>query len=192
MLQVQSLVLPEVKLLTPSIRSDHRGDFSEVYNDRELAGAGITTRFVVDNHVRNVKANVVRGLHFQAHPFGQAKLIRVTRGRILDVAVDLRHDSPRFGSHVAVELCADRIELLYVPEGFGHGFSVLEDGSDVHYKVSRYLEPAAAQGVRWDDPALGINWRLTGPAILAERDSLHPVLAALPLGVARATETSHG
>ncbi len=191
MFQVRSLALPEVKLLLPAIKADHRGDFTEVYNERELAGAGIATSFVVDNHVRNVKANVVRGLHFQAPPFSQAKLLRVTRGRILDVAVDLRHGSPQFGRHVAVELCDERMELLYVPEGFGHGFSVLEDGSEVHYKVNRYLEPAAAFGVRWDDPALGIDWRLTGPAILAERDTLHPLLAGLAWGAAGAMELTH-
>jgi dTDP-4-dehydrorhamnose 3,5-epimerase len=186
MLKLASLALPEVQLVTPELRSDERGDVTELYNEDDFARAGIATRFVVGNHVRNVRAHVVRGLHFQAPPHAQAKLLRVTRGRILDVAVDLRDGSANFGRHVAVELSADRIQWLYVPEGFGHGFSVLENGSEVHYKVNRYVDLPAALGVRWDDPALGIDWHLSGPPILAERDAKHPLLADLPRGVAGA------
>jgi len=184
MLKLTPLSLPDVKLVTPVMRADGRGDFTEIYNERDFARAGLSTRFIVDNHVRNSRANVVRGLHFQAPPHAQAKLLRVTRGRILDVAVDLRHGSADFGRHVAVELSAERVEWLYVPEGFGHGFSVLEDGSEVHYKVNRYVHADAAMGVRWDDPALAIDWRLTGPPVLAERDTKHPLLAELSPGVA--------
>lgn len=177
MFHVTRLAIADVMLLTPDVKRDHRGDFSEIYNDRDLAAAGIGDRFVVDNHVRNVKANVVRGLHFQPPPFAQAKLIRASRGRIFDVAVDIRPGSPNFGQHVGVTLDADDLKLLYVPEGFAHGFCALGDAAEVHYKVNRYPEPAMASGIRWDDPALAIAWPLTGQAILAGRDSLHPTLA---------------
>jgi dTDP-4-dehydrorhamnose 3,5-epimerase len=177
MFHVTRLAIADVMLLTPDVKSDHRGDFSEIYNDRDLAAAGIGDRFVVDNHVRNIKANIVRGLHFQLPPFAQAKLIRATRGRIFDVAVDIRPGSPSFGKHVGVTLDADDLKLLYIPEGFAHGFCALDDAAEVHYKVNRYPEPAVARGIRWDDPALAIAWPLTGEAILALRDTLHPTLA---------------
>lgn len=178
MLTATPLAIPEVMLLTPSLKSDHRGDFAEVYNARELAAAGIHDQFVVDNHVRNVAANVLRGLHYQRAPAAQSKLVRVTRGRVYDVAVDIRIGSPTFGRHVGVVLSADDPRLLYVPEGFAHGFCVLEDGSEVHYKVNAYPDPAQAHGILWSDPELAIPWPLTGEPILAERDRQHPDLAA--------------
>jgi dTDP-4-dehydrorhamnose 3,5-epimerase len=177
MLQATPLAIPEVKLLTPTIKSDHRGDFSEVYNARDLAAAGIHDAFVVDNHVRNVSANLIRGLHYQRAPVAQSKLLRVTRGSIYDVAVDIRPDSPTFGRYVGVTLTAADLLLLYVPEGFAHGFCVLEAGTEVHYKVNRYAEPEQALGIRWDDPELGVPWPLTGPPVLAERDKNHPTFA---------------
>jgi len=177
MFKVTSLAIEAVKLLTPSMRSDHRGCFAEVYNERDLVSVGVCEHFVVDNHVVNVKANVLRGLHFQPPPFAQAKLIRVTRGRIFDVAVDIRPDSSTFGKHVGVILSSEQLNLLYVPEGFAHGFCAIEDGTEVHYKVSRYPESGMDKGIRWDDARLAIAWPLTGNPILAERDTQHPMLA---------------
>ncbi|RYG57431.1 MAG: dTDP-4-dehydrorhamnose 3,5-epimerase [Alphaproteobacteria bacterium] len=183
MLKATLLAIADVILLTPTTRSDHRGDFTEIYNVRELATAGIHESFVVDNHVRNVSANVLRGLHYQREPFGQAKLLRVTRGSIFDVAVDIRPTSPTFGKHVGVTLTADSMQLLYVPNGFAHGFCGLEDGSEVHYKVSSYADPAQASGILWDDAALGIQWPLAGIPILAERDTMHPTFSEFTAGV---------
>jgi dTDP-4-dehydrorhamnose 3,5-epimerase len=200
MIEVTATAIDAVKLLVPSRRADHRGYLSEVYSERELRGAGIDTHFVADNHVLNLKANVLRGLHFQTPPFEQVKLVRVTRGRVFDVAVDLRAGSPTFGRHVGAVLSAEAGNQLYVPEGFAHGFCALEDGSEVHYKLSCQAQPGHDKGIRWDDPALGIDWLLTGAPILAERDTQHPLLAdwqaaqqregAAPLGTHEARDSA--
>jgi dTDP-4-dehydrorhamnose 3,5-epimerase len=179
MIEVASTWIPEVKLIRPARRTDERGFFSEIFSERDFRAAGIDIHFCVDNHVLSVERNVLRGLHFQMPPFAQAKLLRVTRGRIFDVAVDIRHGSPTFGRYVGEILSAEALDWMLVPAGFAHGFCVLEPGTAVHYKVSDYPVPGYDKGLKWDDPALGISWPLSGEPILADRDRNHPPLAQL-------------
>jgi dTDP-4-dehydrorhamnose 3,5-epimerase len=159
---------------------DARGVFAETYSRRDFAALGIPDAFVQDNFSRSVPVGTVRGLHFQTAPEPQAKLVRVTRGRILDVAVDLRPGSPGFGRHVAVELSAENGLMLYVPVGFAHGFATREPETEVAYKVTGYYAPACDAGIAWDDPALGIAWGVApGEATLSDKDRRLPRLAAL-------------
>ena len=130
--------------------------------------------FVQDNHSRSKEPMTLRGLHYQAPPFEQAKLVRVISGRIRDVAVDLRAGSPTFLDHVAIELDAENTDQLFVPAGFAHGFLILEPDTQVVYKVSNYFDREAEGGIRWDDPAIAIDWGLTAAPILSERDRTHP------------------
>ena len=180
-MEVRPTEIPEVKLIAPARHGDHRGFFSEVYNRRALARAGIVIDFVQDNHSYSAQAGTLRGLHFQAPPHAQAKLVRVPRGAVLDVAVDLRHGSPTFGRHVAAELSAENWAQLLVPRGFGHGFLTLLPDTEVIYKVDAYYSPEHDLGVRWDDPDLAIPWPLPpeGP-VLSEKDRKQPLLADLP------------
>lgn len=180
-LRVEDTPIPGVKLLTPRCIGDARGTFCEVYNRAVFAAAlGIDLDFVQDNVSLSAQAGTLRGLHFQAPPFAQAKLVRVARGRILDVAVDLRVSSPRFGRHVAVELSADDGRQLLVPVGFAHGFCTLEADTEVNYKVTSHWSAAHDLGLAFDDPALGIAWPFADAALtLSDRDRRHPRLAAL-------------
>ena len=172
--------VPEVLLIEPKKFGDARGFFSETYYAKVLAEAGFDALFVQDNHSRSPAKGTVRGLHFQAPPFAQDKLLRVTRGAILDVAVDIRKGSPTYGQAVAVELSAENWRQLLVPKGFAHGFQTLTEDCEVLYKVSSYYNPEAERGLLWNDPALGIDWRLTGDeAFLNARDASWPALAAL-------------
>jgi dTDP-4-dehydrorhamnose 3,5-epimerase len=178
-MQVIETAMPEVKVLVPKQLKDHRGFFSEVYSRKALADAGITTDFVQDNHSLSVEKGVLRGLHYQVAPMAQDKLIRVVKGAILDVAVDVRRSSPTFGKHVTAMLSADNWRQVFVPVGFAHGFVTLEPNTEVIYKVTAFYSPDHERGVRWDDPALGIDWGITpGQAILSGRDRQHPPLAA--------------
>lgn len=178
---VRPLAIADVKLIEPKIFRDERGVFSETFSERDLAAAGLHLHFVQDNHSRSVKPGVVRGLHFQAPPHAQDKLVRVARGAILDVAVDLRVGSPTFGRHVSARLSADNWLQILVPKGFAHGFCTLEPDTEVLYKVTDYYAPEADRGVRWDDPALGIDWPVKGSeAILSPKDALLPVFSELP------------
>lgn len=173
--------IPAVVVITPRRFSDPRGYFCETYNARALGDAGIGAAFVQDNQSMSLHAGVVRGLHFQAPPFAQAKLVRVLRGAILDVTVDIRRDSPTFGRHVAVELSADNGRQLLVPEGFAHGFCTLEPNTEVFYKVTHPYSAAHDKGVIWNDPALAIRWPVhNGDAILSDKDQHLPRLADLP------------
>jgi dTDP-4-dehydrorhamnose 3,5-epimerase len=151
-------LIPDVKLIRMRRHEDERGFFSETYSARSLAGAGITCPFVQDNHSLSALAGTVRGLHFQIPPHAQAKLVRVVRGAVLDVAVDLRVGSPTFGRHVAATLSAAEWNMLFIPEGFAHGFCTLTPETEVVYKASRFYEPTHDRGIAWDDPALGIDW----------------------------------
>src|SRR5687768_13568481 len=170
--------IPDVLVLEPARHGDRRGYFSETYNRRSCQELGIGCEFVQDNHSLSEKAGVVRGLHFQIPPMAQDKLIRCIRGAILDVAVDIRHGSPTFGRWVGVELTADNWRQALVPKGFAHGFVTLEPGSEVCYKVSEYYSPQHERGIRFDDPALGIDWRIDpAEATLSDRDRRHPTLA---------------
>jgi dTDP-4-dehydrorhamnose 3,5-epimerase len=137
--------------------------------------------WVQDNHSRSNPKGVVRGLHFQTPPFAQDKLVRCVRGSILDVAVDIRHGSPSFGRHVSARLTAGGGEQIFVPKGFAHGFVTLEEGCEVIYKVSNYYSAAHDRGVRWNDPALGIDWGVSaGDAVLSAKDEVQPLLADTP------------
>jgi dTDP-4-dehydrorhamnose 3,5-epimerase len=178
---VEPTSIPDVKLLRMRRHGDARGFFCETYSRRDLREAGITCDFVQDNHSLSRPRGVLRGLHFQIPPFEQDKLVRVTRGAILDVAVDLRHGSPTFGRHVAAVIAAAEATQLFVPAGFAHGFCTLEEDTEVLYKVSAYYAPRHERGLAFDDPALGIDWAVEpATAILSDRDRHHPCLAALP------------
>jgi dTDP-4-dehydrorhamnose 3,5-epimerase len=177
---IQPTAIPDIKLIRMRRHGDARGFFCETFSRRDLAQAGIATDFVQDNHSLSRPRCVIRGLHFQVPPFEQDKLVRVTRGAILDIAVDLRHGSPSFGRHVAVVMRAEEPTQLFVPSGFAHGFCTLEEDTEVLYKVSAYYSPAHDRGLRWDDTALGIEWPVeSGEAILSEKDRHHPFLADL-------------
>jgi dTDP-4-dehydrorhamnose 3,5-epimerase len=182
MLQVEETRIPAVKIVTPRRFGDARGFFSEVYSRKAFEEAGLGFDFVQDNHSLSGPRGTVRGLHFQSPPFAQDKLVRVVRGRILDVAVDLRRSSPTFGRHVAVELSAENWRQLLVPAGFAHGFCTLEPDTEVLYKVTGYYAPSHDHGLAWDDPALGIDWPF-GPAeaLLSDKDRRQPRLADLPI-----------
>jgi len=180
MLSVEATAIPDVKIITPKKHGDHRGFFSEVYKQSEMAEAGIGLAFVQDNHSLSAQVGTLRGLHFQSAPFAQEKLVRVARGRILDVAVDIRSSSPTFGQHVAVELSAENWKQIFVPIGFAHGFVTLEPDTEVLYKVTAPYAPQNDHGLAFDDPALGIDWRLPpGALTLSSRDREHPRLAEL-------------
>ena len=177
-MQVTPTTLDAVRVIEPKKFGDHRGFFSEVYSRKAFAAAGIELSFVQDNHSLSGPRGTVRGLHYQVAPLAQDKLVRVVRGAILDVAVDIRRSSPTFGRHVAVELSADNWKQLLVPVGFAHGFVTLTDHTEVIYKVSADYSPPHERGIQWNDPALGIDWRIAADAaVLSDRDRKHPPLA---------------
>ena len=171
----------DVTLIETPRFEDARGFFSETYSQRGFAAAGINTGFVQDNQSRSADKGTVRGLHFQTHPFAQDKLVRVLRGSILDVVVDIRHGSPTFGQHEKVVLSAANGLQLLVPIGFAHGLVTLEAETEVFYKVSNFYSAPNDGGLLWNDPALGIDWQLEGSApVLSDKDGKHPPLADLP------------
>jgi dTDP-4-dehydrorhamnose 3,5-epimerase len=162
--------IPDVLIIEPEVFSDDRGFFFESFNRRKSAELiGRDADFVQDNHSLS-KRNVLRGLHYQIqHP--QAKLIRVIQGVVLDVAVDIRRNSPTFGQHIALELSAENKRMLWIPEGFAHGFSVLSDTAECLYKTTDYWCPEYERCIRWDDPALAIDWRLCAVPVVAAKDA---------------------
>lgn len=172
---------PDVILLRPRIFADRRGFFFESYNQRIMTELGITEAFVQDNHSHSLRG-VLRGMHYQmGRP--QAKLVRVVRGCVLDVAVDIRRGSPHFGRWTGVELSADNHLILYVPRGFAHGFLVLSEEAEFEYKCSDFYAPAEERGLAWDDPDVDIDWPLDGAEpLLSERDLRWPTLAAIDPG----------
>ena len=177
-MHVEDLSIPGVKVLIPGKHGDHRGFFSETYSRRVFSDAGMSIHFVQDNHSLSAEEGTVRGLHFQAPPFAQHKLVRVVRGSVFDVAVDLRQGSLTYGQHVSVVLSAEAWNQLLVPVGFAHGFMTLEPESEVIYKVSEYYVPEHDMGLLWNDPALGIKWPITeDKAVLSDKDRKHPTLA---------------
>ncbi|WP_439597836.1 dTDP-4-dehydrorhamnose 3,5-epimerase [Falsiroseomonas sp.] len=160
--------------------ADARGAFVETYSRRDFAAIGIADEFVQDNQSMSVAVGTVRGLHFQVNPHAQGKLVRVLRGRILDVAVDLRAASPSFGRHVAAELSAENGRMIWVPPGFAHGFVTREAETEVAYKVTALYAPDCDRSLAWDDPALGIDWGLAEvAATLSDKDRRAPRLADL-------------
>jgi dTDP-4-dehydrorhamnose 3,5-epimerase len=182
-MNIQDTEIPDVKLLVPDRHGDHRGFFSETYNRRALANAGIDLDWVQDNHSLSVHAGVLRGLHYQIPPRAQDKLVRVVKGSILDVAVDLRRASPTFGRHVLAVLSAENWTQIFVPKGFAHGFVTLEPNTEVIYKVTDYYSPEHERGIRWNDPDLNIDWRVSpAEATLSARDQAHPPFREADLG----------
>lgn len=180
-MQIESLGISDVKILTPKRFGDARGFFSETYNKALFAENGLDLEFVQDNHSMSQAVGVLRGLHFQIPPFAQDKLVRVVKGRIFDVAVDIRHGSPSFGQWVGAEISAEAWNQILVPVGFAHGFVTLEPDTEVIYKVTAPYAPEHDRGIAWDDPAIGIDWPLDGVApTLSDKDTKHPALADLP------------
>ena len=180
-MDIQATSIPEVKLIAPKKFGDARGFFSETYNQRAFHAAGITDVWIQDNHSLSGPKGTVRGLHFQTAPFAQAKLVRVTRGAILDVAVDIRRGSPTYGKHIACEISAEKWNQIYVPAGFAHGFCTLTPDAEVLYKVTALYSREHDFGLLWNDPALGIDWPVTAEtALLSDKDKVQPTLGKLP------------
>jgi dTDP-4-dehydrorhamnose 3,5-epimerase len=174
---IEPTEIPDVKVLIPKRIQDARGFFAETFSQRALEAAGIHATFVQDNQSLSRERGVVRGLHYQLPPAAQGKLIRVLRGAILDIAVDIRRSSPTFGRHVAVELTSENFRQLYIPPGFAHGFSTLTADAEVAYKVTAYYSPAHDRGILWNDPDLRVDWRVDpSAAVLSEKDLRHPRL----------------
>jgi dTDP-4-dehydrorhamnose 3,5-epimerase len=176
----EDAAIPAVKIVTPRKHGDSRGFFSETYKESDWRNAGLDLTFVQDNHSFSAPVGTLRGLHFQLPPFAQDKLVRVTRGRILDVAVDIRRSSPTFGKYVALELSVENWRQLFVPVGFAHGFITLEPNTEVIYKVTAIYSPEHDCGLAYDDAALAIDWPmpLSGP-VLSEKDLRWPRLTDL-------------
>ncbi len=176
-MKVERLAIPEVILLTPPRFGDARGFFSETFNARRFAEAGVAGPFTQDNQSLSARKGTVRGLHCQTAPSIQGKLVRCVRGAIWDVAVDIRHGSPTFGMHVAAVLSAENWSQLWVPGGFLHGFCTLEPDTEVIYKVTAEYDRAAERGVIWNDPSLALPWPVTAAeAVLSDKDQVLPRL----------------
>ena len=181
MIEVRSLPLSDVKVITPPIFRDERGFLSETYSRRALSEVGIDADFVQDNHSLSRSRGVLRGLHFQTQPFAQGKLVRVLRGAIFDVAVDIRHGSATYGQHAACVLSAENRSQMWVPAGFAHGFCTLEPDTEVLYKVTAFYAPQCDKGIAFDDPDIGIAWPVAaGEVLLSDMDRRHPRLRDLP------------
>jgi dTDP-4-dehydrorhamnose 3,5-epimerase len=177
---VSELPIAGLKIISPKKFGDARGFFSETYNKEEFARAGIGLDFVQDNHSLSAGRGTIRGLHFQLPPFAQDKLVRVTRGRVLDVAVDLRRSSPTFGQWASAEISAEEWNQILVPIGFAHGFCTLEPDTEVIYKVTNYYSPQHERGIIWDDPDLKISWPARpAEVMLSDKDRQLPRLKEL-------------
>ena len=175
-MEVIKTAIPEIVILEPKVYQDDRGYFFEAFSEEVFSRLVTPTHFVQDNESRS-SYGVVRGLHFQAPPHAQAKLVRVVKGSVLDVVVDLRKGSPSYGTHVAVELSEENHRMLFIPRGFAHGFSVLSPDAIFQYKCDNYYAPQSEGAVAWDDPILSIDWRVPTPdVILSTKDAYHPCL----------------
>ena len=176
-MKVERLAIPDVMLLTPPRFRDPRGFFSETWKQAQYADIGIPGPFIQDNHAVSTDRYVVRGLHLQVGPNAQGKLVRVVRGAIWDVAVDVRHGSPTYGQHVGAVLSAENWSQLWVPVGFLHGYCTLEADTEVIYKVTGPYDKAAERGVIWNDPDLAVQWPIPpDQAILSDKDQVLPLL----------------
>ncbi len=176
-MKVERLAIPDVILLTPPRFRDPRGFFSETWKQAQYADIGIPGPFIQDNHAVSTDRYVVRGLHLQVGPNAQGKLVRVVRGAIWDVAVDVRHGSPTYGQHVGAVLSAENWSQLWVPVGFLHGYCTLEADTEVIYKVTGPYDKAAERGVIWNDPDLAVQWPIPpDQAILSDKDQVLPLL----------------
>ena len=179
--RVMQTEIADVKLIVPRIHRDRRGFFSETYNKAGLTSLGTNLEFVQDNHSLSAERGVVRGLHFQIPPFAQDKLVRVIRGSVFDVAVDIRRGSPTYGKHVARVISVADWNQFLVPAGFAHGFCTLEANTEVIYKVTNYYSPEHDRGMLWNDPDLGIAWPVAeNEAILSDKDKKQPRFRDLP------------
>jgi dTDP-4-dehydrorhamnose 3,5-epimerase len=179
-MEVVSLDIPDVKIIRPKKFGDHRGFFSETYSKKAFEAAGLRLDFVQDNQSLSAEVGTIRGLHFQTPPFAQDKLLRVVRGAVFDVAVDLRRDSPTFGEHVSAVISAAEWNQILVPIGFAHGFCTLEPDTEVIYKVTNYYAPANDKGLLWNDPDLGIAWpEAARNPKLSDKDKVQPRLKDL-------------
>lgn len=180
---ITRLALNDVLLIEPKRFGDARGFFMETFREDRLAEFGFTAPFIQDNHSLSAPAGTLRGLHFQKAPHAQDKLVRVVRGEILDVAVDIRTGSPTYGRHVAEKLTAENGRQLLVPKGFAHAFVTLVPDTEVVYKVTDYYAPDCDSGIAWNDPDLGIDWGLTGEPVLSGKDGELGAFADLPSGL---------
>ena len=167
--------IKDVILVKPRVFGDNRGFFMESYKKSDFIKNGIDVEFVQDNHSKS-SAHVLRGLHYQEAPVGQAKLVRCTRGRIYDVAVDIRPGSKTFGEYVKVELSEENKQMLFIPDGFAHGFVVLSDEAELLYKTSKEYAPQADRGILWNDKDININWEIDFEPVLSEKDKIQPAL----------------
>jgi dTDP-4-dehydrorhamnose 3,5-epimerase len=163
-------------IIEPSVFTDDRGFFMETYSKKVFAENGINVEFVQDNHSRSTKG-VFRGLHFQKPPFAQDKLVRCTHGEVLDVVVDIRKDSPTFGQYESVLLSEENKKMVYIPQGFAHGFLVLSDIADFQYKCGNFYNKESESGILWNDPELKIDWPQIDNIILSEKDKFWPTLS---------------
>ena len=171
----KKLKIPEVILIKPTVFTDERGFFAETYKKSDFLDFGIKKEFLQENHSLSCAKGVLRGLHFQIPPKAQGKLVRVVSGSIFDVALDIRKNSPTFGLWISVVLSDENKEMLYVPEGFAHGFCTLEENTEVIYKCSEIYSPGHDRGIMWNDPAIGIDWPVKKP-VLSEKDKVWPCL----------------
>lgn len=178
-MQIEETSLPGVLILTPRRFGDHRGFFAETWSRPRMAEAGIGVEFVQDNHSLSEAAGTIRGLHFQAPPRAQAKLVRCGRGRLFDVAVDIRRGSSTFGQWVGVELSFENARQVFIPAGFAHGFATLEPRTEIVYKCSDTYVPEAEGAIRWDDPEVGIDWPSDRTPTLSAKDAAAPLLSDL-------------
>lgn len=175
-MEVIKTAIDDVVVIEPRVFGDHRGYFFESFSERDFNAQVREVRFVQDNESKS-RYGVLRGLHFQKPPYAQSKLVRVVKGAVLDVAVDIRKGSPTFGQHVAVELTEDNHRQFFVPRGFAHGFVVLTDEVIFQYKCDNFYAPQAEGAIAWDDPDLGIDWKIPAEdVILSAKDTCHPRL----------------
>ncbi|MGE4565793.1 MAG: dTDP-4-dehydrorhamnose 3,5-epimerase [Victivallaceae bacterium] len=184
-MDIQHTLIEGIAIVRPRIFNDPRGYFLESWNHIRYAESGIDADFIQDNESKS-RYGVLRGLHFQAPPYSQAKLVRVITGRVLDVVLDIRRDSPTFGKHHAIELSGENKQQLYIPRGFAHGFAVLSDEVIFAYKCDNVYMPSHERGIAFDDPALAIDWRLpAADLILSDRDRTHLRLSEIETFTAR-------
>ncbi|KKQ45577.1 MAG: putative dTDP-4-dehydrorhamnose 3,5-epimerase [Candidatus Moranbacteria bacterium GW2011_GWC2_37_8] len=173
-MEIKKTSLQDAYLMTPKVFQDERGFFTETYSKKKLEDAGvIAEEWVQDNHSMSAVKGVLRGLHFQNAPYTQAKLVRVTKGSVYDVIVDLRKDSPTFGKWEGFTLTDKNFQMLFVPRGFAHGFMTLEDNTEFQYKCDNYYAPESEGGLMWNDSEFGIDWPIENP-ILSDKDQKHP------------------
>lgn len=180
MITVSETELDGVLIIEPKVFGDNRGWFMETYSRRDFENAGITAEFVQDNRSFSSKKGIIRGLHFQRNPMCQAKLLTCLKGEILDVAVDLRKDSPTYKKWISVKLTAENKKQIFIPKGFAHGFLTLTDDVEIMYKCDELYSPECDGGIRFDDPEIGVEWDVENP-ILSEKDKNAPYLKDIKL-----------